>query len=653
MSQQDTLCRLMCPTCGRIFLQGDKLTCPDDGAELGPIRSDAMIGQIIDGKYKILDVVGAGGMSLVFKAEHLLLNRFVAVKMLHSYLRRDDVSVRRFQQEARACASFDHPNVVPILDFGVARSGQPYLVMKFLDGVSLTHILRDRHRLDWKEAVKIFVQVCSALDAAHRIGIIHRDVKPGNIVLTREPDGSDRVRVVDFGIAKMLKDDSSTNQKLTMAGEVFGSPLYMSPEQCEGLATDARSDMYSLGAVMFETLCGEPPLLGRSATETMQLHMKQRAPSFSSVAPDLQVPEELEHVVDKLLAKAPTDRYSSMAEVRLELEKIAASAVAGPVPVARKSTLFGHPLAGLVIFSLLAVLWVFQGVPQVRLYRLEHMVARSERLVGLGDTVKAIETLENALKISRQQNDHGAWQSRILALLSSAHEQAGQFEQAEQCDRQREQLIRKEMREQYGATNADLEKMADAAVVAAAEPVQVKRKGIEFYNQRVKQLENASVLCLTNNDVPRAEKLAQRAVQLHTQVFGESSPSLYALERQLGKVCLRTQDFARANDCFSKSMREAQQTNSSTFKVAVITYARIGEALARRGIYAASERYYTRSLDLAERRLPANDPCVPSIMRSFASVLKADRKEEQSNRLLAAAQAREQRGGTCDARATK
>lgn len=653
MSQQDTLCRLMCPLCGRIFLQGDKLKCPDDGGDLGPIRSDAMIGEIIDGKYKILDVVGAGGMSLVFKAEHLLLNRFVAVKMLHSYLRRDDISVRRFQQEARACAAFDHPNVVPILDFGVAKSGQPYLVMKFLDGLSLTHILRDRHRLDWQDAVQIFIQVSSALDAAHRIGIVHRDVKPGNIVITKDIDGSDRVQVVDFGIAKMLKDDINVDQRLTLTGEVFGSPLYMSPEQCEGQIIDARSDMYSLGAVMFETLCGEPPLLGRDATETMRMHVQQRPPSFSSIAPDLQIPKELEHIVDKLLAKSPAARYPTMSEVRIELEKLAGSVAPSPVAVVPKSQLFGHPLTGFVIFSLLAALWVLQGVPQVRAYRLEQMVARSEKFVEHGESVKAVETLENALKISRQQSDHGAWQSKILALLSAAHEQAGQFELAEQCDLEREQLIRKEILEQYGATNSDIEKMADAAVVAASEPIQVERKGVAFYNDRVKQLENASILCLTNNDVPRAEKLAQRAVQLHTQVFGESSPSLYSLERQLGKVCLRTQNFASGNDSFSISMREAQQTDSSKFKVAVITYARIGEALARRRIYPAAERYYTRSLDLANRTLPASDQCVPSIMRSFANVLKADGKVEQSNRLIALAQAKEQFGRAHNARETR
>lgn len=636
----------MCPTCGRIFVAGEKTKCPDDGADLSPLRCDAMVGQVIDGKYKLIDVVGAGGMSLVFKAEHLMLNRIVAVKMLHSYLRKDDLSVRRFQHEARACAALDHPNVVPILDFGVANSGQPYLVMKFLEGQSLTHVLRDRHRLEWSEAVQIFVQVCSALEAAHRVGIIHRDIKPGNIVITRAIDGgvdSDRVQVVDFGIAKMLDDDKSTDQRLTLAGEVFGSPLYMSPEQCEGRALDARSDMYSLGAVMFETLSGEPPLMGHSATETMRLHMQQPAPSLSSVATGLNIPTELENIVDRLLAKSPHERFSSMSAVKVELEKVAKPVLPASA-IARASQWSGGPLTGLILFSLLSALWVLQGVPRVRVYRLEQMVARSEKLVSLGDSVNAVIALESALSLSKQQKDHGAWQSKILALLSVAHEQAGQFEQAEQCDRQREELIRREIQEQYGATPADVAKMADAAATAAAEPVQVERKGIAFYNDRVKQLENASVLCLTNNDVPRAEKLAQRAVLLHTQLFGEGSPALYALERQLGKVCLRTQDFENANDLFSKSMREARQSDSSKLKLAVITYARIGEALARRGIYPASERYYTRSLKLAERSLPELDPCVPSIMRSFASVLKVDGKEQESRQLIAAAQDKEQRG---------
>lgn len=631
----------MCPQCGRVFNPVDIKRCPDDGAELNPLTTDRMIGEVIDGKYRILEVVGAGGMSLVFKAEHLLLNRIVAVKMLHAYLRSDDVSVKRFQQEARTCASFDHPNVVPILDFGVTKNGQPFLVMKFLDGTSLAHMLRERRRLPWMEAVPIFIQCCDALEAAHHAGIIHRDIKPGNIVIIKDPDGSERVQVVDFGIAKMLRDDLN-DQTLTQAGEVFGSPLYMSPEQCEGRALDARSDIYSLGAVIYETISGQPPLMGSSATETMRLHTRERPRPFSQVVEGLSLPDGLEQVVQTMLAKSPSARFHTMAAVRRKLKD-----VMNDLPESRTGRMprFTNRIAVVAVsLSLVMILTLIylQGIPLLRNYRVHQIIVAAENDIVNGKAAGASKELTTALEIARNIKDHGATQSRVLSLLASAYEKQGLAQKADVVEKQRELLIKREIQQQYGS--AGLRGFADA--VETASVVKVDRSNKQYYRNRVSDLETASMLMLDTNDVSRAEKLARTAMDIQHTVFGVDDPDSARVERQLGKVFLDARDFKVANDCFSRAMKEAEKHPNPT-KKQVIEYARIGEEFAKRQMYDVSVRNYLASINLAERDLPKDDPCVPAIMRSFARVLEADRKEALARTIRERAEVREQQAQEC------
>lgn len=632
----------MCPRCGRVFNPSDNRTCPDDGSELNSLSTDSMVGQIVDGKYRILEVVGAGGMSLVFRAEHLMLNRIVAVKMLHAYLRSDDVSVKRFQQEAKTCAAFDHPNVVPLLDFGVTEGGQPFLVMKYLDGVTLGSVLRDRHRLPWREAVPLFIQCCEGFEAAHVAGIIHRDIKPGNIVLISDTDGRERVQVVDFGIAKMLNEDLN-QQRLTQAGEVFGSPLYMSPEQCEGRTLDARSDIYSLGAVMYEALSGEPPLMGSSATETMRMHTGTTPRPFAEVVEGLSIPKELEEIVQTMLAKAPSDRYPTMAAVRRKLVELMERTYYSERTAKAKSNrgiVAGSALA--VVASLGTVLY-FQGLPLFRQYRVETLLSTAEQDNKGSKYLEAAKVLRSAQEIAKNIKDHGATQSRVLSLLSATYEQAGMAVEAAQVEQEREQLIKKEVLQQYGdaATVAKIADHTEEGGSAVIDPSKPK----EFYRSKINELENASILLLDKKDPVRAERLARQAVKLQQEVFGESDPSLYTLvrlERQLGRVYLDTTDFSIANDCFSKAMKLAEQ-HPNPIKVQVVHFARMGEALAKRALFEASERCYRTSLAIAEKKLPITDPCVPAIYRSYASVLKAHNKEDESDRMLEMADQREAR----------
>lgn len=277
---------------------------------------------IIDGTYRVLDFLGEGGMGVVYKVEHTQLNKILALKIIKTSQLSDSVW-QRFRNEAQAIARLDHRNVVKIYDMNQTENGRPYYTMDFLIGVSLADYLKEHKVLPLPQALNIFRQVCSGLAYAHSRGIIHRDIKPANIMLLTDPKNQQlQVKIVDFGIAKLVDDDGHTIQGLTRPGEVFGSPLYMSPEQCEGRKLDARSDMYSVAVTLFKSLTGNTPFRGRTAIETTMMHQSAAPPLLNSVSADLQYPAKLERIIDKMLSKSPDQRYQSLAEVENELQKL-------------------------------------------------------------------------------------------------------------------------------------------------------------------------------------------------------------------------------------------------------------------------------------------------------------------------------------------
>ncbi|HEY9868924.1 MAG TPA: serine/threonine-protein kinase, partial [Candidatus Obscuribacterales bacterium] len=215
--------------------------------------------------------------------------------------------------------ALEHPNVVQVHDSGITEDGRPYLVMSYIEGRSLGEILEEEDRLEPERAIRIFSQVCDALAHAHHKGVVHRDLKPNNIMLVKTEASTDVVKIVDFGIAKLVAPDGTDTQTLTRTGETFGSPWYMSPEQCLAQRLDSRSDIYSLGCVMYHALTGKPPLAGESAFETMTFHVSKKPRPFKSVRPDLGVQPELERVVRVAMEKIPEERWQSMTEFRDQL----------------------------------------------------------------------------------------------------------------------------------------------------------------------------------------------------------------------------------------------------------------------------------------------------------------------------------------------
>ncbi|HEY9678149.1 MAG TPA: serine/threonine-protein kinase [Drouetiella sp.] len=278
-------------------------------------------GHMLGGQYKILDLLGSGGMGHVFKVHHVFWNKEFALKVLDVERIFDELQMRRFQLEARATDSLDHPNLVKVHDFGVLDSNQPYLVMEYVEGETIADRIKRTGPLSVEEAAAIFAQVCFGLLHAHENSIIHRDIKPSNIMLVSgQPLGSEgSVRILDFGIAKLASRDGSDAMQLTRTGEVIGSPTYMSPEQCAGTAVDHRSDIYSLGCVIFEALTGKPPHSGPNALRTMMMHQMETAQTLKEASGGKPFPREMENIVSKMLQKSPSDRYENVGLIAHDL----------------------------------------------------------------------------------------------------------------------------------------------------------------------------------------------------------------------------------------------------------------------------------------------------------------------------------------------
>jgi serine/threonine protein kinase len=380
----------VCPACGARY-PADFRVCPRDATPLedAPSDEDPLLGQLLDGNYEVVRVIGEGGMGRVYEARHTRLHtkRF-AVKVLHHELAREPEVVTRFQREAEAASVLTHPNVVGVYDVNTSADGRPYIVAELLQGEDLGKYLDRMGRLPVTEAVRIVRQVCHALGAAHAAGIVHRDVKPENVFLAG-PNAA--VKVLDFGISKV----SEVSDGLTKTGTVMGTPDYMAPEQARGDRVDARADVYAVGAILYRALTGRKPFDGTDPMAILTAVLTQEPERPSTLQPT--IPLSLELIVQRTMAKLPSERFESMelleqalapfdaTETELEapapvaappfnrpasslLEQAARTLLATPVPGtvqdALEETARNVRLArpGLVFFTALGLFWGFVNV---------------------------------------------------------------------------------------------------------------------------------------------------------------------------------------------------------------------------------------------------------------------------------------------------
>jgi serine/threonine protein kinase len=339
-----------CPSCQRFFAEagfcpfdGTPLTGPPDGVDTRPqsVRSvsahddaaaamavyqvpvaeyDRLVGQTLDGRYRIERKIGEGGMGVVFAARHTVIERPLAIKVLKREVARDLATIKRFVQEAKAASRIGHPNIVDVTDFGTTPDGMTYSVMEYVDGLTLSQAIRAGAPMAPARALPIVAQIARALGAAHGKGIVHRDLKPENVFLLNRDGRTDFVKIVDFGIAKVTPLDeaqaAAAGPRLTRAGAVFGTPEYMAPEQAAGKNdTDGRVDVYALGVILYEMLLGRVPHKGDTMVRTLAMVMLDAIPPPSSIRPDVAIAPDLEVVLMKALAKRREDRYQTMDEL--------------------------------------------------------------------------------------------------------------------------------------------------------------------------------------------------------------------------------------------------------------------------------------------------------------------------------------------------
>jgi serine/threonine-protein kinase len=280
--------------------------------ELPASDPDRLLGRTLAGKYRLDSLLGEGAMGRIYQAHHQLLDKDVAIKVLHQHLGGEDRVAKRFHREARAASRLSHPNSVQILDFGSTDDGVLYIVMELLDGEDLQVILDHDFPLTPRRIASILGQALRALDEAHHVGIIHRDLKPENIVVLADRSGRDLVKVCDFGIAKIMEGEG---QSITVDGFVCGTPQYMAPEQARGEDVDRRLDIYAAGVVLYQMLTGSPPFSGDTALGIITKHLTDEALPPRKRRPELGIPESLERIAKKAMSKSRNDRFATAKEM--------------------------------------------------------------------------------------------------------------------------------------------------------------------------------------------------------------------------------------------------------------------------------------------------------------------------------------------------
>ncbi|HWB74156.1 MAG TPA: protein kinase [Nannocystaceae bacterium] len=284
-------------------------------------RPEDLVGTVLNDRFRVVKMIGDGGMGSVYLAEHVTLRKKVALKVLKHELCREQTHVDRFLQEARAASMIQHENIVDIVDFGPVPGGSVFFAMEYLEGEDLSQVLRRERRIPWARARDLMLQIVRALKAAHQRGIIHRDLKPANCFLQKRSDGRDFIKLLDFGIAKVT-DESGEGGGLTRTGAVFGTAKYMAPEQAMGDPADARTDVYAAAICLYEFLTGTVPFDGDNFMRVLSRHLTEPLTLPSTMAPDARISPVVEAVIVKALSKRPDDRYQSMAELEAAIMSI-------------------------------------------------------------------------------------------------------------------------------------------------------------------------------------------------------------------------------------------------------------------------------------------------------------------------------------------
>ncbi|MBI3072680.1 MAG: protein kinase [Deltaproteobacteria bacterium] len=316
-----------CPRCGADFKETASF-CGFCGApalrESRKEPADALLGRIIDGRYRVVTRIGEGGMGTVYKVEHVHIGKFMALKILRREFSASADVVRRFRREAQAASRLSNVHTVAVFDFGRSAEGALYIAMEWVEGENLLTLLSKEGPFPWRRVAKIGLQLAISLSEAHEKGIVHRDLKPENIMVVRTKEGGEFVKILDFGLAKVVELDSQ-GEVITAHGNIVGTPYYMAPEQIKGDDVDPRADIYSLGAVLYRLLCGDPPFYAKSPIAVLQKHLNEPLPPLRDRMSGRELPDALEALVHQALEKDRDRRPGNAEELRRRFDTLLAN----------------------------------------------------------------------------------------------------------------------------------------------------------------------------------------------------------------------------------------------------------------------------------------------------------------------------------------
>jgi serine/threonine-protein kinase len=661
---------------------GEMTVCPADGTTLTPLKETDLVGTVLGDRYEILELIGDGAMGQVYKAKHRLLKRIVAVKMMHPNLVSGAAALKRFQKEAELASALNHPNILTVYDFGVTDGGVPYLVMAFLEGTSLAEQIAGGANLELKRSVHIFKQVSLGLAHAHENGVVHRDLKPSNIMLVQLDNDPDFVKIVDFGIAKLLTPTEGETDNLTRTGEVFGSPPYMSPEQCRALKVDARSDIYALGCVMYRTVSGKQPITGHDLIEYLYKHVNETPAAFNIVCPELNIPADLEAIIFKAMAKQPDDRYQSMGELRealdhvyqgipgdsltrtdiprLEIpvvennessqEKIVTAPInAAPESPAKEavsssvgSSASAQPVANGILANKKVLLIAVGAVALIGISfalnqnsggskgekEIEQLQLDAQTDYNKGAYALAKQKIRTAIKMAEKTNSpKNAGNRYLLGMI--------QYAQGEYDDAQANLETAKSL---YAANGNDPLRIAECeAFIGRAETavgqyaeaekdlkhsleLRTKSGGSNSYAM-ADSFTGLGYLYMRQGKIQDAIKVLKNALDLTEKERGADSQSTASALNDLGQAYQLASNFKAAEPLYKRALAIRKNKLDGNSPFVADSYNCLGALYASTGRLAEAKLYYEQALAIQQRTLLASDPRLAQTRQQYADVI--------------------------------
>ncbi|MFN8390301.1 MAG: protein kinase [Bdellovibrionota bacterium] len=572
----------------------------------GSGATDPLIGTIFGGKYTVKEKVGAGGMGGVYRAEHQLMNRVVALKVLRSNFATDSTLLKRFHHEAKAASQISHPNAVTLFDYGV-ENDVPYLVMEFIDGRTLKSLIAAESPLPIPRVKEILRQICAALYEAHKIGLVHRDIKPDNFMIRKNDRGEDVVKVLDFGVSKSIGlTDFNTDSQLTQEGTIIGTPQYIAPEQCQGKELDTRCDIYSLGAVVYEMLSGEAPFRAPTVLELLVKVLHHDAEPLRKLRPDLNFPPEIDRVVMKCLSKKPEERFSTVTE----LYEAFAAAVPEPLPPKK------FPLAlvgggGIALALLLGAA----------------MVLSHNRPADSGEEAARVRALSEAVEKAEKAKKDAL--ERVEKLRAEADQllKQNEVEKAQAIKKQQEAAEAAEMDKETALWQAQVAKEnADKALAELKKKQAVGDQQLRVQQEAAKKAELEKQAALQQAEAVRleserkAEEIRkaeeQKALALKEQAERDKAEALKKAEAEKAELLRQQQELAKKAEADKEAAlreqeelaKKAEKEKEEALKQAEAAKAELARLAAAAKKAEQDKAEMMRKMSEAKAQQPNNTP---------------------------------------------